>query len=165
MIPAAASSSQYFGLNDHSFLNPWLLHCSDGSSISKGGNKPRAGFANLLFGIFCRKLCENERIWTERPPPWIRHCIERLVPIITDFTAVLPPISCIFQIISFHCHWSSHRRILRFTTRRRSPMSGEKDLVLLLHGDALQFPDVDGPRHPARAGRARILSRRHRSSR
>ena len=43
----------------------------------KGGGNSRGGCDNLLFRkIFCRKLHENERIWTERvttrplaPPP------------------------------------------------------------------------------------------------
>ena len=122
LAPFTASSSQYFGLNDHSFLDAWLLHCSGGSINSKILPCLEQDTPTCYLGFF-RKLCENENGLGGgaclRVPPRIRHCIERSVPI-TGFTAFQPPISCIFQIGSFHCHWSSHCRILRFTTRRRA---------------------------------------------
>ena len=49
-----------------------------GFSWGRGANS-QSGRANLFFcNFFCRKLYENERIWTGRgrtsmAPPWIRH--------------------------------------------------------------------------------------------
>ena len=124
MIPAAASRSHYFGLNEHNFLDPWLLHGSGGSRIS--GGIPSLGwgspicYSTILLPKTAWK-CQNLDWEGTRPRalPWIRHCTERSVPIAV-LTATQPLISCILQNVSFYCHWSFHRRILRFTTRWRA---------------------------------------------
>ena len=65
------------------------------------------------FSIFCRKLHENERIWTPRGggarpwrPPWIRQCIRTVIQICISSdggnsereTLLVIPINSIFSV-------------------------------------------------------------------
>ena len=45
----------------------------------RGGGAPTPKSA-IIFQFFCRKLHENERIWTPlAPPPWILQCVMRYI--------------------------------------------------------------------------------------